>query len=137
MSIIKRCDQHLEELSLNQQLIDLQWRDSLEEHRKPVMAGPNKWHEITSDDFGDEYDYEILDQGERWVYFPVSNAALQWACRFLPEDCPRWGCHGFIIDQPVDSPRSKTILDKLYADSLISDWDRKNHECSLLQEQAE
>ncbi len=117
----------LDGLPLINVLHDLAQHDLREMTRpRTPESGPNEWGHLTNDDYGDQYDYEILDQSDRWIYYPVCNAATQWAYRFLPEDCSRWGVVGFIIDAPLDSARSKTILDKLYADKLYSDWDKAN-----------
>ena len=60
--------------------------------------GPNDWDNITHEDFGPEHDFELYDQSSIWIFYPVSNAALQWLYRHLPEDCPRWGAKGFAIE---------------------------------------
>ncbi len=61
-------------------------------------AGPNKWDEVTSKDFGPQEDYRVQYEGSLVILHPVSEAALQWCYAKLPEDCPRWGAHGFVIE---------------------------------------
>ena len=61
-------------------------------------AGPNNWDEVGPSDFGPEQDFDLEDAGSLTIIYPVSNAALQWLYRHLPEDCPRWGAKGFAIE---------------------------------------
>ncbi len=61
-------------------------------------AGPNSWDEITSADFGPNEDFTVRDEGSIFIFNAVSNAALQWCYKHLPEDCPRWGARGFAIE---------------------------------------
>lgn len=60
-----------------------------------IIEGPNSWDEVTSEDFGLEGDYELLDHGDEQVFYPLSNAGLQWAFKRFPEDCDRWQRLGF------------------------------------------
>lgn len=63
-----------------------------------TSPGPNRWDEITKDDFAKDFDYVINRQGSITVIDCLSEAALQWCYRHLPEDCPRWGARGFAIE---------------------------------------
>jgi len=60
--------------------------------------GPNNWDDIQAEDFGPEEDFELHDHGSIWIFYPVSNAALQWCYKKLPEDAPRWGAKGYAIE---------------------------------------
>jgi len=80
-----------------------------------VSPGPNLWSEIGPDDFGTEFDYETYDHGDTTVFYPVSNAALQWCYAFLPEDCPRWHGLGFVIETVY----IKLVLQKAHDDKLV------------------
>ncbi len=62
------------------------------------FPGPNNWDNIKPSDFGPEHDYELLDHGDTVVFFPISEAGLQWCYKVLPEDTPRWGSKGFVIE---------------------------------------
>ena len=64
----------------------------------PALQGPNGWANMTSCDFGPRWDFELEDHITKWVFTPVSNAALQWCYAHLPEDCPRYGARGFLIE---------------------------------------
>ena len=63
-----------------------------------ALQGPHRWHEMTEADFGSECDFELEDQITKWVFTPVSEAALQWCYAHLPEDMPRYGAQGFLIE---------------------------------------
>lgn len=60
--------------------------------------GPNTWENCTKADFGPEHDFELYDHGSIWIFWPVSNAALQWCYAHLPEDAPRWGAKGYAVE---------------------------------------
>jgi hypothetical protein len=79
--------------------------------------GPNRWDEMTQEDFAKDFDYVINRQGSITVLDPKSEAALQWFYRHLPEDCPRWAAKGFVIEHRfVDD-----ILEGMARDGLVSD----------------
>lgn len=63
-----------------------------------VPPGPNKWSEITETDFGPEHDFEVDNHGTIFIFTPVSEAGKQWCYNHLPEDCPRWGILGFVVE---------------------------------------
>ena len=60
--------------------------------------GPNNWDTIVAADFGPEWDFELENHQSLWIFTPVSEAALQWCYAHLPDDCPRWGAKGFVIE---------------------------------------
>lgn len=93
---------------------------ALDEQKQFPKSGPNNWDEVTPEDFGD-WDYEIYDHGDSWVFYPVSNAALQWAYKHFPENGPRWGAKGFIVDYPLSNVYSELILEKATEDKLVSE----------------
>ena len=82
-------------------------------------AGPNRWSEITEGDYGRLFDYRILRRGGMTVIDPCSEACLQYLYRFLPEDCPRWGSEGFVIE----SKYIGEILEHMAVNKLLSEDD--------------
>lgn len=62
------------------------------------LPGPNNWDEVGPDDFGPEHDFEILDHGSIIIFTPISNAALQWCYKHLPESAPRHGRVGYVVE---------------------------------------
>ena len=79
--------------SLNQTLKDI------------ARSAPNDWAAFKSGertDRGTDYsfDYEVYDQGDEIVLYPVSNPAKEWFAAKLPADCPRWGAAGYKIETP-------------------------------------
>ena len=79
-------------------------------------AGPNKWDEITPEDFGPQEDYRVQYESSLVILHPESEAALQWCYAKLPEDCPRWGAKGFAIETRY----WPTIAEALQRDGLMS-----------------
>ena len=71
-------------------------RDVLDILKGP--PGPNRWDEITEDDYGRLFDYRIIRRGGTTVIDPCSEACLQYLYRFLPENCPRWGSLGHVVE---------------------------------------
>ena len=81
---------------LNQALIDIA-TTPVELQTPP---GPNTW-DLAKDDvtqFGPEHDFEVENHGTIFIFTPVSKAAIQWCYAKLPEDCPRWGRLGFVVE---------------------------------------
>lgn len=79
-----------------------------------IHAGPNNWSEVTDGDFGQFYDFEVLDTtDDRKIVYAASEAALQWCYAHLPEDCPRWRDTGFIVDGDVGRILNHMDRDKL------------------------
>lgn len=62
------------------------------------LPGPNLWDQVAPEDFGRDFDYTTEGHGSVTVITPDSPAALQWLYRHLPEDCPRMGALGFVIE---------------------------------------
>ena len=63
-------------------------------------ADPNTW-DLAKDDitqFGPEHDFTVEDHGSIFIFTPISKAAIQWCYAKLPEDCPRWGTLGFVVE---------------------------------------
>ena len=81
--------------------------------------GPNRWDEITPEDFSFSFDYIIERHMDITVLDPTSQAALQWLYRHLPEDCPRWGKLGFCVENNYVGQ----ILEHMAADGLMSEAD--------------
>lgn len=92
-------------------------------HRAP-LPGPNNWDLVKSDpsNFGPEYDFIVEGHGNRTVIDPVSEAALQWCYRFLPEDAPRWGKRGYVIE----SDRVHLVIEGMRRENLMSVEDYEN-----------
>ena len=99
----------------------------------PALQGPHKWANVTSADFGPKWDFELEDHITKWVFTPVSNAALQWCYAHLPEDCPRYGARGFLIE----AEHIKGVTGGARRDELMSpeDYERamEEHQQSLRQ----
>ena len=85
--------------------------------RDIARIGPNTWDQVTAADFGFSFDYIIERHGNRVVIDPTSHAALQWCYKHLPEDCPRWGKLGFVIERQYIDP----ILHAMARDGLLSE----------------
>jgi hypothetical protein len=85
---------------------------------EPPKSGPNEWS-VKQDERGEHFDYELYDQGDETVIYPVCHAALHWLYRHLPEDCPRWQAQGF----KVETKYVKQITDGMYRDGLLSEDD--------------
>jgi hypothetical protein len=69
--------------------------------RQPVVRrGPSLWLAVKNDpaQYGPEHDFEILEHEGQSVFWPVSNACLQWCYFVLPENIGRFSNKGFIID---------------------------------------
>ena len=43
-------------------------------------------------------DFHVQNEGSIMILWPDSPVALQWCYNHLPEDCPRWGGNGFVIE---------------------------------------
>ena len=78
--------------------------------------GPHNFDTIQPEDFGPEHDYELESHISKWIITPVSEAALQWLYCHLPEDCPRYGASGFIIEARFVNQ----IVKHMTADKLMS-----------------
>lgn len=90
--------------------------------------GPSNWEEVTVSDFGPEQDFDTEDHGSIVVFDCYSNAALQWCYAHLPEDCPRWGAHGFAIEEKFVG----AIIEGARRDGLMS---RQDFEAAMNEEQ--
>ena len=100
---------------------NLKARDWAESDRVPSRIGANKWDEVTHDDFGLYYDYELIEHGEdKTVVYPVSNAALQWCYRFLPEGIDRWD----VNDEAKQSAGAGFILDNKDIPNVVAHMSR-------------
>ncbi len=49
---------------------------------------------------GDEkvYDFYVQDEGYIKVLHPTNAKGLNWCYAHLPEDCPRWGLNGYVVE---------------------------------------
>ena len=85
--------------------------------------GPNNWAECGPCDFGPQEDYFVENHGHFSVFYPVSNAALQWSYAKLPEDCPRYGL-GFKVETKAlpailkSAERDRLMSEQEYADAM-------------------
>ena len=63
-------------------------------------SGPNDWTIVSPKDFGPCQDFDIwpVPCTDNWIFKPVSRAATQWAYKHLPEDSPRYGKNGYVIE---------------------------------------
>lgn len=86
------------------------------------IEGPNTWDQIGPEDFGPQHDFDLENHITTVVLDCYSNAALQWCYKHLPEDCPRWGATGFVIE----SHYIEGIILAMEVDGLMSrtayDW---------------
>jgi len=95
-------------------------------------SGPNDWDNIAASDFGPEADYEIYDHGDTVVFWPVSNAALQWANKHLPEDLDRWGSKGFVIEATnIDAVIAGAQRDNLMSETEFGEAMNENNATML------
>ena len=99
------------------------------------VRGPHNWDTITPEDFGPEWDFELENHNELWIFTPVSEAALQWCYCKLPFDCPRWGGKGFIIEhrflaQIVAGARDDNLM-------TPEDYEQAMEEASAIAHQGE
>ena len=98
--------------------------------------GPNNWDTITAEDFGPTWDFELENHISLWIVTPVSEAALQWCYAHLPEDCPRWGARGHVIEHRYIEPivahmrRDKLMLPEDYTQAM-----EENHALMLQGEE--
>ena len=102
--------------------------DNLERIRGAYTA--KRYDAEPIEDCGKYYDYEIIDQSDRWILLPVTTEALVW-CHQILSDNDRYSARGraycgFIVNEPITTDYSKTLLDKLWSDKLYSDEDRAN-----------
>ncbi len=86
--------------------------------RTPERAsqGPHRWHEMTGADFASRWDYELENHITLWIVTPISEAAMQWLYCHLPDDCPRYGANGFIIEAEFVNQ----VIKRMTADKLMS-----------------
>ena len=95
--------------------------------------GPNRWDDIQPEDFGPEHDFELEDHDTFWLVTPVSEAALQWVYRYLPEDCPRWGAKGFKIEADyitllVARMRQDNLMSRQDYENIMNEADAQQHQ---------
>jgi hypothetical protein len=97
--------------------------------------GPNNWDNIEGSDFGPEHDFELNDQGTIWLFTPISNAALQWCYKHLPEDAPRWGHCSYVVEHRY----IEDIVAGAKRDGLMSeaDYEWAMEEANAIQHQGE
>lgn len=111
--------------------------EQLERPKNPLAQppGPNSWDSVKDDPnmFATEHDFELYDQGDVVVFYPISEAALQYGYRFLPEDCPRWGAKGFVVDaKEIDLFCRQARDTKPYGLISEEDFDNAMHEMDQL-----
>jgi len=95
-------------------------------------CGPNDWDNIAASDFGPDADYEIYDHDDTVVFWPVSNAALQWCYKHLPEDLDRWGSKGFVIEAAnIDAVIAAAMRDNLMSEAEFDQAMHEQHQLSL------
>jgi len=96
------------------------------------ISGPNDWDNIAASDFGPDADYEIYDHGDTVVFYPVSNAALQWCYKNLPENLDRWGSKGFVIEATnIDAVIAGAKRDNLMSEAEFDQAMNEQHQLSL------
>jgi len=95
-------------------------------------CGPNDWDNIAASDFGPDADYEIYDHHDTVVFWPVSNAALQWANKHLPKDCDRWHTKGFVVEvKNIDAVIAGAMRDNLMSEAEFGEAMNEAHMISL------
>ncbi len=99
------------------------------------VRGPNNWDTIVDEDFGPTWDFEIENHINLFIITPVSEAALQWCYAHLPEDCPRWGARGHVVEHSFIEP----IVAHMRRDHLMTpeDYERAMEENHTLMLQGE
>ena len=90
-----------------------------------ARAAPNDWDAFKNGERTDRgtslpYDYEILPHDEgKVVFYPVSNPARERFYASFPDDCPRWGVEGWVVEQMYVTG----ITNSLKRDGLVSEDD--------------
>ena len=98
----------LRDYDINAALIDI---------AQPLKAGPNSWDKVKDDQSVKDFDFWVKDHHIGTIIYPIDERALQWLYRHLPEDCPRWGALGFVVETNYLTP----ILQGMSHDGLISE----------------
>jgi len=98
--------------------------------------GPNNWDTIVPEDFGPTWDFELENHISLWIITPTSEAAKQWLYAHLPEDAPRWGALGYVVEARYLEP----IVEHMRQDNLMTpeDYERamnESHEQALQGEE--
>jgi hypothetical protein len=105
------------------------------ERYKPAKlpAGPSLWEMVKDqpDKFGPAEDFRIIPRERDFVFYAVSDAALQWAYSKLPEDIDRYQDRGFIIEKQWQA----FIVHRARNDKLMSLEDYENA-CEEMNQQA-
>ena len=96
------------------------------------LQGPHRWHKMQGSDFGPTWDFETEDHGPLVVFDPLSEAALQWCYAHLPQDMPRFGAKGFLIE----AEHIKGVVGGARRDGLMTEADfiqamEENHQIML------
>jgi hypothetical protein len=79
-------------------------------------VSPRHWDEVGPGDYGPEADFSVDHHGTVAVLFPISRAAILWCSRHLPDDAPRWGTRGYVIEPRYLDP----IVQHMDLDGLLS-----------------
>lgn len=97
--------------------------------------GPHNWDTIQPQDFGPEWDFELENHNTKWIFTPISEAALQWCYCKLPADSPRYGAQGFVIEQRF----IEQIVAGARDDNLMTpeDYEQAMQEASAIAHQGE
>jgi hypothetical protein len=45
-----------------------------------------------------QHDFRVQDEGTIKIFWPTSQNAISWCESHLPDDCPRWGKNGYVIE---------------------------------------
>ena len=95
------------------------------------------WANVKPEDFGPAEDYEMTfcSDIDKWIFWPVSKAARKWCSKF-PEDAPRYGSCGYILDDPRTARQVKLSAqaDKLMS---LSEYEEAMNEADALQHSGE
>ena len=76
----------------------------------------------TPTELGEYGDFDVANHDSIFVIEPISDAALRWCYKHLPEDCDRWGRLGFVIEHRYIAD----VVAGMERDGLISVEDYKN-----------
>jgi hypothetical protein len=44
------------------------------------------------------WDFDVQNEGSIFILWPTNEKGLNWCYEHLPEDAPRWGLNGYVIE---------------------------------------
>ncbi len=59
-------------------------------------------------------DFTVQNEGTIYILTPQTRAAEEWCDELLPDDSPRWGARGYVVEHRY----IETIVDGIRGDGL-------------------